>query len=108
MDLSPRAYILPSTYRQPEERIQGAWEPQAGGQRPPLSTGALCAFRSEGIGLQPAGRDKRVETDAEEAEVCTRYFAVRAKKYEQIIQVTWHSGWRKVHVAAGLAKLIGG
>lgn len=38
----------------------------------------------------------------------TRYFAVRAKKDEQVIQVIWHSGWGKKHVAAGLDKLIDG
>ena len=82
------------------------WEPQAGRQRPPPSTEVSCAFRSEGIGLQSAGRDKRVKTDAEEAEACTRDFAVRAEKDEQVIQVIWHSGWGKNHVGAGLDKWV--
>lgn len=105
---SPRPIFSPAPLRQPKGRSWGVWEPQAGRQRPPPSTDVLCAFRSEGIGLQSAGRDKRVETDAEEAKVCMRCFAVRAKKDEQVTQVIWHSGWGKNHVGAGLGKLVDG
>lgn len=68
---SPRPISSPAPTRQPEGGSWGLRERQAGRDL------LRCTFRSEGIGLQSAGRAKQAETDAEGAEVCKRYFAVR-------------------------------